>query len=484
MPASSWCALAVGFLAFALSSGERGVALASWVWPVAFLWYARSAKTVRQFLPLAAAIALGCVLRWPNLLCAGYLLGAAVCLVWSVFWIVPYAVDRLLCRHLPGPLSTLLLPGVFVTLEYLRDLSPAGSFGAVGYSQAGFLPLVQGASVIGVFGLSFLVLWFAPTLLYALERRARWQGLLAVYLAILASALAYGCVRLQAPVESEASVRVACVIGPDYGRLGEGYDAITFDESLAYLVDEVERASEAGAEAAAWNEAAFDVPGSREHEFVAAAEDLATAHDMTLVLAYETEGTAGGGGLGSNKLAIIQPGGLVDEYVKTHLVPLAETSEYARGDGAVPTVATGRGTLSAVICFDDTFVGFAHGIGAGYDGGSGLVDVLFVPSWDWPSVAAAHTAVSRFRAVEGGCALVKPTYDGLSVVVDRYGRELLLSSTDESGYDCVRCVDVPIAGRQTPYGRLGAVVDLLFAVPGALLTLVGGVARLRGPLPA
>ena len=98
---------------------------------------------------------------------------------------------------------------------------------------------------------------------------------------------------------------------------------------------------------------------------------------------------------------------------------------------------------------------------------------MFVPSWDWSSVAVAHTKWSEFRAVENGYALVKPTYDGLSAAVDRYGRELFLSDTNENGYDSVAVIDVPVAGRQTFYGRYGNIIDLVFGCSGILLVLFG-----------
>ena len=104
-------------------------------------------------------------------------------------------------------------------------------------------------------------------------------------------------------------------------------------------------------------------------------------------------------------------------------------------------------------------------------------DILFAPSWDWSSVAVAHTKSAEFRAVENGYALVKPTYDGLSAVVDRYGRELYLSGIIESGYDSVRCVDVPIAGKQTFYGRYGNLIDLTFACFGLIMVLLGIIFR-------
>ena len=122
---------------------------------------------------------------------------------------------------------------------------------------------------------------------------------------------------------------------------------------------------------------------------------------------------------------------------------------------------------------------FNHGFGAKVSEEFRHTDILFVPSWDWSSVASAHTKSAEFRALENGYALLKPTYDGLSAAVDRYGRELFLSSTDDSGYDSVRCVDIPVAGEQTFYARYGNAIDLVFASSGLVLVFLGILGPLR-----
>ncbi len=472
---STWFALAIGFAAFLFSSGRWNVPFTAWIWPAAFLYYSRSTKSVRSFLPLAAAIAIGNILRWLNVLDAGYVIDAVLCLIWSVCWIMPFIADRLLFKHVPGWLSTLLLPGSFVTLEFLRHFTLLGSYGVTAYTQTGFLPLIQSVSLIGSFGLSFLILWFGPVLLYVFGKEKKRQGLLSVYLAVISGLLVFGVVRLNTAPEGSRTVKTACVISPYYQKFSDDtYDVFSYDDSLKYFISEAERAAKDGAEAACWNEEAFNIPDTAEEDLLASAKKLARSHDMILVLPYETEDTDGSdGGLSTNKLMIIKPDGTMQSYIKTHLVPVVEAPEYVKGSGAVPTVQTDKGVFSAVICFDDSYISFNHGFGAKTSEKFPNTDILFAPSWDWSSVASAHTKSAEFRAVENGYALVKPTYGGLSAVVDRYGRELYLSDIDETGYDSVRCVDVPVAGKQTFYGRYGNVIDLALACFGFIPIPVG-----------
>ena len=58
--------------------------------------------------------------------------------------------------------AALALPAVWVTYEYLTTVfSPHGTFGSIAYSQMDFLPLLQVASVTGLWGITFCVFFFA-----------------------------------------------------------------------------------------------------------------------------------------------------------------------------------------------------------------------------------------------------------------------------------------------------------------------------------
>ncbi len=472
---TQYCILAIGFLAYLLSSGRFNIALTVWIWPAAFLYYSRSVDSVRRYLPLVLLMAVGNCLRWINILEAGYVADTAICFLWSSCWILPFIVDRIFYKYLPAWLSTLLLPGTYVTVEFLSHFSPVGSYGVTAYTQTGFLMLMQSVSLIGCFGLSFLILWSGPVLLAAFKREKKWKGLLTLYIVTCSVFLLYGIVRLdRAPVEGLPTVKVASVISPYYRHFNDdNYDAMTFDESLTAFKSEAERAVKQNARILCWNEEAFNIPDNREDDLLAAAKEVAKTHDLVIILPYETEDTDGNdGGLSCNKLMILESDGSVTPYVKTHLVPVVEAPMYVKGNGEVPTVRTENGVLSAIICFDDSYISFNHGFGAKMNKDFPDTDILFVPSWDWPGAARAHKERTEFRAIENGYALVKPTYDGITVVVDRFGRELFLVGIDEIGYDSVSCVNIPLNGKQTFYGRYGNVIDLLFACLGPVLIIM------------
>ena len=472
---TAWVMLGVGFTAYVFSGGRWNIGVTAWIWPFAFLYFGRQTKTVRQFLLPAAAIAVGHVIKWPDILDSGYLLGAVFCLFWSVCWILPFLADRLLAQKLPGSfLSSLIFPAAFVSVEALRALTPLGSIGMLAYTQAGNLPLMQVTSLIGSFGLSFLLCWFGAVAVTAAQKRPRWKPAAIVCLALLAASVCFGCIRCAAfPVGSDHTVRVASVVGPHYEKYEDGtYEEIPTEESLRYFLSEAQRAAEGGAKIACWNEEAFTVYDADEPLLVDAAAAFAKEHGMILIVGFETPDTDGSeNGESINKSILVLPDGSVTEYIKTNLIPLVELPGYVKGSGAVPAVATEAGVIANVICFDDTFIGFIREK-------TGSADVLFVPSWDWSAVKRAHTDLSAFRAVENGYAVVKPTYGGVSAAIDRQGRVIARFDTADTGFDTVQFADVPVQGVPTVYAKIGGAADLVFLLSGFVLTALG-VAVLR-----
>ncbi|MCR5041338.1 MAG: hypothetical protein K6C36_04465 [Clostridia bacterium] len=475
MNKAAWVMLGVGFAAYVFSGGRWNIGVTAWIWPFAFLYFSRHTKIKRQFLLLAAAIAAGHVIKWPDILDSGYLLSAAFCLLWSVCWILPFLADRLLAQKLPGSfLSSLIFPATFVSVEALRALTPIGSLGAMAYTQSGFLPLMQVTSLIGSFGLSFLIYWFGAVAVTAAEKRPRWKPAAGVCLALLAASVCFGCIRCAAfPVSSENTLRVASVVGPYYEKYKDGtYAEIPSGESLRYFLSEAQRAAEVGAKITCWNEEAFALDDTEEPLLMDAAVTFAKENGMILIVGYETADTDGSeNGESVNKSILVLPDGSVTEYIKTNLIPLVEIPGYVKGSGAVPTVATDAGVIANVICFDDTFIGFIREK-------TGSADVLFVPSWDWRGVKRAHTDLSAFRAVENGYAVVKPSYDGVSAAIDRQGRVIARFDTADVGFDAVQLADVPVKGVPTVYAKIGGAIDLVFLLSGFILAALG-VAVLR-----
>lgn len=474
--------LAVGALLLRYTAGNQMIPLAAWLAPVFYIRFMRSQKPFRGY--ILVAIVSGVMLAFalsgvaPGVIYAPAVIGAAL------IGNLPLVADRLLVRRLPGLSATLVFPLAVTTIEFANAATnPVGSFGLQAYSQYGNLALMQLASVTGLWGITFLLNWFATTVNWAWERSFAWPEIgrgAAIYGGVLALVLGYGHVRLlSAPLQAD-TVRVAAFTAGDIRemeqRLQNEVESISDRETLRQILSEryepyfagTLRESQAGAEIVVWPEGAAGVLEEDEAALVARGQEVAQQEGIYLVMPmfviYQDEQRPM-----KNVLLIIDPqGDVVLEHIK-YGGNMFEGS--VPGDGVLRTTESPYGTLSGVICWDADFPATVRQ--AGMNG----TDMLFVPSADWREIDPLHAQMAVFRAIENGVSLVRQADNGLSIITDPYGRVLAQMDHFTAG-ERVMVGQVPVAGVPTLYARIGDLFAWL-SVMGLGVMVVWGVMRGR-----
>jgi apolipoprotein N-acyltransferase len=213
----------IGAVMSLFATGQWNIALVSWVQPVLFIRFMRSQRWWVGFLLIwLASFATGSIAWWN-------ILGFGMPLAFFLFTIgintlliagVPYLADRLLAPRLGGFVATLIFPLGVTALDFLAmSGNPLGSFGAFAYTQYGSLPLLQLLSVTGMWGITFVVNWFATVVNYAWERSFSWRQIwrgVAIYAGVVVVVLAYGQVRLAFFQPQPGTVRVAGLTAVDF----------------------------------------------------------------------------------------------------------------------------------------------------------------------------------------------------------------------------------------------------------------------------
>ena len=149
----------------------------------------------------------------PLLIVVGLLFGTVLAL--------PYLLDRLFVPRVSlgsGLLASLVFPFSRVIGEYLLSFTPYGSMISLAYTQYGDLPLLQVISLTGIYGVSFLIAWFASVGNWVWEQHIAWPRIRLVtllYSTTLALVLLGGSTRLAFFSPSAQTVRVAGISVPD-----------------------------------------------------------------------------------------------------------------------------------------------------------------------------------------------------------------------------------------------------------------------------
>src|SRR5260221_140441 len=183
-------------------NGRWDIALAAWLAPFFLLRFMRTSRTRIGLTGVWLATALAMLFSFYSLQLLTPLL-IVVGLLFSTVLTLPYLLDRLLTPRLilvSGLLATLLFPLSRVAGESLISFTPAvGSVFSLAYTQYGNVPLLQIISVTGVYGVSFLIAWFASVGNWIWEQHFAWPRIRAVtllYSGLLALVLLGGSLRL------------------------------------------------------------------------------------------------------------------------------------------------------------------------------------------------------------------------------------------------------------------------------------------------
>ncbi len=462
---------------YTLTTWKWNTPIAAWVAPILLIRYFRLQKHWLATIP-AALLLVGA--SWLNKTGGWDMeigLELAAVSIAALPMIVALYLDRFASKKLPALAASLVFPAAFVALDYAVSFLPLGTVFSLSASQFYFRSLVQVASLTGVWGIEYIILWAAAMFNGLWEKSFNFAAArlpVIVFSVVFSASLLFGGIRLVVERPTSPTVKVAGItIAHTRDYWGELIDIGTPEDAAHALEDEMKTleddlftasagAAAAGAKIIFWSEAdAFILP-ENEAAFIQRAQDFARQYQVYLVPAYKM--LRYGDTSGYNGLAIITPQGEVAaEYEKTK-------SWYATtSDGVLDVVETPYGNLGAVICFDLDFPALVQQ--ASQKG----VDILLVPGFDTYETRVYHTEVGMIRAVENGMSIFRMVNEGTSMAVDARGA-VLASQDFFTTPERILLVDLPTAGTQTMYRFIGEGFAWLCAAT-TLVLLICAISR-------
>jgi len=451
-------------VSFILASPRWHLAVFAWIGPVAALYFFRVCRLKRKwlwFIPFMTATILvsmyGVIPFPPPVLLTFALLG-------TVRWALIFLLDKWVTSRIRSFLGTLFFPCVYIAAEFLMSRTGGGVWWSAGNSQFAFTWLIQIVSITGIWGIGFLIYWFASVVVWSLVRfreERPWKRGLTAYATVLLAVLAYGAFRFHFPVHKAGKVvLIAGVTSPqipflegvysDYYRKSitidprssvtdpvlqdvrnaegpfiEKADTLRFRkarEAMRAITDSLfslsQQAAAKGAKIITWSEANCLALPRDEPAITARGISFASANRVYLLMALGvihsgpvTPGTK----FLENKAILLGPDGTVlNVFHKNNPVPFAEASE--AGNGIIPVIVTPYGRLSTSICYDADFPDQMRQLGKNKS------DILLLPSGDWYAISPYHSYMALFRGIENGCSVVRQVSGGLSLAADYRGR--------------------------------------------------------------
>lgn len=454
-------------LNFVALGGKWNIPLAAWIAPIFILrFYRQSEKPGLDFLLLWLVIAIPLIISWnratffPRIGEIGFFLAVAP------ISLIAVVIDRY--YHIRFPNSAWMLfifPIAATALDFFQASgSPFGTFGASAYSQRGFLPAMQIASVVGIWGITFVMSLFASLINQLWENGFQFTRLSLTFTCLLILIIGLGWVRILFPTQPKHTAVIAGFSLPD-GTLAKSInqfksgDEAGFRQAMDELhiaeLNQIRMLAQDGANIVVIQEGGVIGMTDQIEKMIADAGTLAKTENIYIVLpTFDIEQTPP-----VNSIYIVDPNG---DVVLKHIKYGGNMFEGSlKGNQILQTIDTPYGKLSAIICWDADFPNIVK------QAGQQNVDLLIIPSQDWLAVKDIHAGMATFRAVENGMTIFRQTGQGVSIVTDAYGKEFnRVDSFEEPAgqFISIQKVSTPIGSVNTLYPSVGDVLGNIMLV--------------------
>jgi apolipoprotein N-acyltransferase len=360
-------------------------------------------------------------------------LSALMALWFALFGLLAYAVRR--------RMSPLMFALLWLAIEVARSLGIFGfPWNLAGYIALASLPIAQVASLIGTYGISFIIIavGLLPVAFIAPQARRTRMRASVTALSVLVACYGFGSARLAEPTPM-TTTRVR-LVQPNIPQEVKGTPE---GQRLAVkLLGELTPTppSQPLPDVTIWPETAYP---STVH-----LDDTQSVPKLKLLLtgAVRAEGYRPDIKIWNSIVAIDPQGAVLASYDKHQLVPFGEfvplrhllpldkitpgDIDFSRGAG-VRTLSVGNlPPFSPLICYEVIFPHLA-------------VDARHRPAWllnltndAWYGDSAGphqHFEMTRMRAIEQGLPLLRAANSGISAVIDGRGRILASLALDQRG---------------------------------------------------
>jgi apolipoprotein N-acyltransferase len=336
-------------------------------------------------------------------------------------------------------------PAFWVSFEFLMaSISPHSTYGNLAYNQMNFLPILQVASLAGIWGVSFCVLLFpaAMAAIVVVPGQTPQKKLLAVSVGIfLFAVLGFGEWRLHRA--QSAPVATVALIASD---LPENMLPTTQEDSMRLLRD---YAAQADALSAQHVEAIIlpEKIGVVREAYLSQADSLLSeTASRTRAVVVVGLIRRDSNGLWNEARIYLPDGPAPLTYEKHHMLPAFE-SRFVVGTSRT-LLHQPSGLWGITICKDMDFPQLSRQYGLE---GTGL---LLVPAWDFDADGWLHGRMAILRGVEDGFSIARAPRHGILTISDDRGRILAERATSAQPFVTL-LAQVPVPHHSTLYSRWG-----------------------------
>ena len=503
-------------LAFPNPLFDKGVPLLAWFAYIPVFWLISQVGLGASIIwgGLYGFIAYGLFNYWLTLFhpLAGLIVGVLYLGYFAILFPLLKLADILFPRK--GYIVQWLL---WIGYEYVRTLGFVGyPYGITGYSQWSGIPIIQIASLFGVWGVSALVVFPSAFLAGSLKEKTagtiqsvfsffKRERLTAILWCVaFTGSLVFGVVQVETGKAKmrDAETRNFALIQHNTDPWRGGIEQYRKNYEVLKRLSLEALAGAPEPDLVVWSETAF-VPRIYWHVnyrddqasylLVKELMDFLAVQEVPFLIGNDDarkELTEDGiiDRVDYNGALLFDRGVIVDQYRKLHLVPFtehfpykkqlpwvhaalvnADTHFWKKGDSTTVFDINGI-RFSTPICFEDSFGYLSRNFVLG---GADYIVNITNDAWSHSLPAQMqHFSMAVFRAVENRRSVVRATASGQSCGIDPYGNVVAMAPPFEENY---LTVTVPLSQEETLYTRWGDYTARIFLFTALGLLAAGGL---------
>jgi apolipoprotein N-acyltransferase len=370
-------------------------------------------------------------------------LGSLPLLALAIAIILPglaFAISVMSARRAARLISPLAGMFAFAALwtswDFLASFGPDGAALSPAYSQVGAPYLIQGASLFGLWVVTFLIGFVSAGLAMSLATKNPRPAVFA--LVLFAANAGYGCWRI-AEAPRAQTMRVGLAADDSLASASFRPDEKTALDAVRVYAAAARTLAEQGATLIVFPEKLAILEPAWRGAALAELETAAHVTHTTIVVGFDDRAAE----RQNNSLIFFANGSPPALYTKRHLMPGLENGFKP---GHASFMLADR--TAVAICKDMDFPAMLR-----HD--AQLHPSLFaVPAWDFDQDRWGHARLAIMRGVENGFAVARAAKDGLLSLTDAYGRVMSIKSS-ESGGMVTLVGDLQGGSGKTPYAIVG-----------------------------
>ncbi len=412
----------------------------------------------------------------------------------ALFWAFFSLCFAKIRRAYPN-LVFLLAPFLWIAFEYILTHFLTGfPWGLLGYSQYKNLWFLQLASITGIYGLSFILVFFQSLFVYSMIHKRRIPFFLALFLVLFIHG--WGWLNMTNTLDTTGSFKASVIQGNVSSDLY--WNHISDQQKWNLFQRHLDLSYKAYAEGSGliiWPEFSvplcFSCPIEIYLEFKQRLFEFVEETGSTLLLGTNETTVSRQETLYHNTALCLHPGHRISKYYKMHLVPFGEYTPYKKVFFFIEKMTHAIGEITpgseyvlheyqgkefgSPICYEIIFPDLVRNFTK--KGADFLVTITNDGWYGKSSAPYQHFAIAAVRAVENRRYLLRAATTGVSGIIDPYGR--IISRSEMMTQTYLTGTILPL-NNLTLYTKWGDVLPFLSLTLGVLFLILAMVIKKNG----